>query len=78
MILKVCTPKIEIWGDELTAEIRETVDGGYPITEAMIDGTVTFTYNGFAAIGAVELLFNELGAKVEIGKGVKAALQSIK
>jgi aspartate aminotransferase-like enzyme len=30
-----------------------------------------------ATIGALELLFNELGAKVEIGKGVKAALESI-
>ena len=30
-----------------------------------------------ATIGALELLFNELGAKVEIGKGVKAALNQI-
>jgi aspartate aminotransferase-like enzyme len=30
-----------------------------------------------ATIGALELLFNRLGAKVEIGKGVKAALESI-
>jgi len=30
-----------------------------------------------ATIGALELLFNELGAKVEIGKGVKAALEQI-
>lgn len=30
-----------------------------------------------AAIGAVELLFKRLGAKVEIGKGVKAALEQI-
>ncbi len=31
-----------------------------------------------ATVGALELLFNELGAKVEIGTGVKAALNSIK
>ncbi len=30
-----------------------------------------------STIGALELLFNELGAKVEIGKGVKAALEQI-
>ncbi|NQT29047.1 MAG: alanine--glyoxylate aminotransferase family protein [Candidatus Saganbacteria bacterium] len=30
-----------------------------------------------ATIGALELLFNQLGAKVEIGTGVKAALESI-
>jgi aspartate aminotransferase-like enzyme len=30
-----------------------------------------------ATIGALELLFNRLGAKVEIGKGVKAALEQI-
>ncbi|MDX1335543.1 MAG: DsrE family protein [Gammaproteobacteria bacterium] len=44
VILKVCTPTIEIWGDELIPEIRETVGGGYAITEAMSDDTVTFTY----------------------------------
>jgi aspartate aminotransferase-like enzyme len=31
-----------------------------------------------ATVGALELLFNELGAKVEIGTGVKAALEQIK
>lgn len=30
-----------------------------------------------ATVGALELLFNELGAKIEIGKGVKAALEQI-
>jgi aspartate aminotransferase-like enzyme len=30
-----------------------------------------------ATVGALELLFNELGAKVEIGTGVKAALEQI-
>lgn len=30
-----------------------------------------------ATIGALELLFNQLGAKVEVGKGVKAALETI-
>ncbi len=31
-----------------------------------------------AAIAAIELLFKKLGAKIEIGKGVKAALEQIK
>ncbi len=31
-----------------------------------------------ATIGALELLFSQMGAKIEIGKGVKAALEQIK
>ena len=41
---KVCTPTIEIWGDDLIPEISETVGGAYVISEAMDENTVTFTY----------------------------------
>lgn len=40
----VCTPTIELWGDDLIPEIDETVGGAYVISEAMDDDTVTFTY----------------------------------
>jgi len=42
--LKVCTPALELWGDELISEINEIVGGTYIISEAMDDDTVTFTY----------------------------------
>ena len=42
--LKVCTPTLDIWGEELIPEIVETVGGAYVISEAMDDNTVTFTY----------------------------------
>lgn len=41
---KVCTPTLEIWGDDFIAEVDETVGGAYVIGEAMDDSTVTFTY----------------------------------
>ena len=41
---KVCTPTLEFWGDDLIPEIDETVGGAYLISEAMDNGTVTFTY----------------------------------
>lgn len=41
---KVCTPALELWGDDLIPEIEETVGGAYVISEAMDDDTVTFTY----------------------------------
>lgn len=41
---KVCTPTLEIWGDDFIKEIDETVGGAYVISEAMDDSTVTFTY----------------------------------
>ena len=41
---KVCTPTLELWGNELIPEIEETVGGAYVITQAMDDDTVTFTY----------------------------------
>lgn len=44
VIFKVCTPTLELWGDDLIPEIAETVGGAYLISEAMDDATVTFTY----------------------------------
>ena len=41
---KVCTPTIELWGDDLIPEIDETVGGASVISQAMDDSTVTFTY----------------------------------
>lgn len=41
---KVCTPTLELWGNDLIPEINETVGGAYVISEAMDDDTVTFTY----------------------------------
>lgn len=44
VVFKVCTPALEPWGDDLIPEIDETVGAAYVISEAMSDGTVTFTY----------------------------------
>jgi len=41
---KICTPTLDLWGDDLIPEIEETVGGAYVISEAMDDDTVTFTY----------------------------------
>ncbi len=41
---KVCTPTLELWGNNLIPEIEGTVGGAYIISEAMDDDTVTFTY----------------------------------
>lgn len=41
---KVCTPTLDLWGEDLIPEISETVGGAYVISEAMDDNTVTFTY----------------------------------
>lgn len=41
---KVCNPTLELWGDDLIPEIDETVGAAYVISEAMAEGTVTFTY----------------------------------
>lgn len=41
---KVCTPALELWGDDLIEEIDETVGGAYVITETMDDSVVTLTY----------------------------------
>jgi len=42
--LRVCTPTLELWGEDLIPEVEEVVGGAYLISEAMDDGTVTFTY----------------------------------
>ncbi|MEJ2345662.1 MAG: DsrE family protein [Gammaproteobacteria bacterium] len=42
--LKVCSPARELFGEDLIAEVEETVGGGYVISAAMAEGTVTFTY----------------------------------
>jgi predicted peroxiredoxin len=41
---KVCTPTLELWGEDLIPEIEETVGGAYVISQAMDDDVVTFTY----------------------------------
>lgn len=41
---KVCTPTLELWGDDLIPEIEETVGGAYVIEQAMDEDVVTFTY----------------------------------
>ena len=41
---KVCTPTLELWGDDLIPEIEETVGGAYVIQQAMDDDVVTLTY----------------------------------
>ena len=41
---KVCTPTLELWGEDLIPEVDETVGGAYVISQAMDDNVVTFTY----------------------------------
>lgn len=41
---KICALALEQWSDELIPEIEETVGSAYIVSEAMDDGTVTFTY----------------------------------
>ncbi len=41
---KVCTPTLDLWGNDLIPEIEETVGGAYVIERAMEDDVVTFTY----------------------------------
>ncbi len=42
--LKVCAPAKELWGDDVIAEVEETVGGGYLIAAVMAEGTATLTY----------------------------------
>lgn len=44
VVLKVCAPAKELWGDDVIPEVQETVGGGYLITELMSERTVTLTY----------------------------------
>lgn len=41
---KVCTPTLELWGDDLIPEIEETIGGAYVIQQAMDEDVVTLTY----------------------------------
>jgi predicted peroxiredoxin len=41
---KVCTPTLDLWGNDLILEIEEAVGGAYVIQQAMDDRVVTFTY----------------------------------
>ncbi len=41
---KVCTPTLELWGDDLIPEVTEIVGGAYIVEQAMDDDVVTFTY----------------------------------
>ena len=41
---KVCTPTLDLWGNDLIPEIEETVGGAYVIEQAMDDNVVTLTY----------------------------------
>jgi predicted peroxiredoxin len=41
---KVCTPTLELWGEDLIPEIEETIGGAYVIQQAMDDDVVTLTY----------------------------------
>lgn len=43
-VFKVCTPTLELWGDDLIPEISETVGAAHIISEAMSGDVVTFTY----------------------------------
>lgn len=44
VVFKICTPTLKFWGENVIAEINETVGSAYIITEAMDDSVVTFTY----------------------------------
>lgn len=44
VVFKVCAQASEPWEDELIPEIDEIIGSAYLISEAMSDGTVTFTY----------------------------------
>lgn len=44
VVFKVCTPTLELWGENLIPEIEEVIGAAYLIKEAMDENTVTFTY----------------------------------
>ncbi len=41
---KVCTPTLDLWGENLIPEVEETVGGAYVISQVMDDDVVTLTY----------------------------------
>lgn len=44
VVFKVCTPTLELWGEDLIPEIEETIGGAYVIQQAMDEDVVTLTY----------------------------------
>jgi predicted peroxiredoxin len=44
VIIKVCTPTLKQWGNELIAEIDETVGSSYLVDEVLDKHTVSLTY----------------------------------
>lgn len=44
VVFKVCTPSVQIYGDDLIDEIDESVGSAYVVSEAMDNDTITFTY----------------------------------
>ena len=44
VVLKVCAPAKQLWGDDMIPEVQETVGGGYLIGEVMSERTATLTY----------------------------------
>ena len=44
VVFKVCAPSVQVYGDDLIAEIDESVGSAHVVSEAMDDDTVTFTY----------------------------------
>ena len=41
---KICSPALDLWGNDLIPEVRETVGGAYVIGQAIDDDVVTLTY----------------------------------
>ncbi|MCR4346692.1 MAG: DsrE family protein [Sulfuricaulis sp.] len=41
---KICSPALDLWGNDLISEIKETVGGAYVIGQAIDDDVVTLTY----------------------------------
>lgn len=41
---KICSPALDLWGNDLIPEIKETVGGAYVIGQAIDDDVVTLTY----------------------------------
>ena len=41
---KICSPALDLWGNDLIPEIKETVGGAYVIGQVIDDDVVTLTY----------------------------------
>jgi len=44
VVIKVCTPTMELWAGEIIPEIQESVGSAYLIKEALEDDAVVLTY----------------------------------